>query len=128
VLVNVLVPKHLTRDQKELMERFRDSEDERTYKNEGRLGDAIRAPSRDRARARTPERRGEERVSALRARRASAGPTASRSSMLDGRLEVVAYAESPAQLPAELGPWIVEASESDWAERLARVPPRARDR
>jgi molecular chaperone DnaJ len=42
VLVNVLVPKHLTRDQKELMERFRDSEDERTYKNEGRLGDAIR--------------------------------------------------------------------------------------
>jgi hypothetical protein len=42
VLVNVLVPKHLTRDQKELIERFRDSEDERTYRNEGRLGDAIR--------------------------------------------------------------------------------------
>jgi molecular chaperone DnaJ len=42
VLVNVLVPKHLTREQKELMERFRDSEDERTYKHEGRLGDAIR--------------------------------------------------------------------------------------
>jgi molecular chaperone DnaJ len=42
VLVNVLVPKHLTRDQKELMERFRDSEDERTYRGDGRLGDAIR--------------------------------------------------------------------------------------
>ena len=42
VLVNVLVPRHLTKDQKELMERFRDSESERTYRGDGRLGDAIR--------------------------------------------------------------------------------------
>jgi molecular chaperone DnaJ len=42
VLVNVLVPRHLTKDQKDLMERFRDSENERTYRGDGRLGDAIR--------------------------------------------------------------------------------------
>jgi molecular chaperone DnaJ len=42
VLVNVLVPKHLTREQKDMMERFRDSEDERTYRGDSRLGDAIR--------------------------------------------------------------------------------------
>jgi molecular chaperone DnaJ len=42
VLVNVLVPKHLTKEQKDLMERFRDSENEKTYRSDGRLGDAIR--------------------------------------------------------------------------------------
>lgn len=64
-----------------------------------------------------PSDAGEEAVERLRARASVLLPDGFEELELDGRLQVVAYAESPAQLPAELGPWVVEAVESDWAER-----------
>jgi ribosomal protein L11 methyltransferase len=60
---------------------------------------------------------GAEAVESLRARASALLPGGFEEVELDGRLQVVAYAESEDQLPDELGPWTVEAVESDWAER-----------
>ncbi len=60
-----------------------------------------------------------------RARSSRAG---SRSSSCDGRLQVVAYAASADELPADLGPWEVEPVDERLGRALARVPPRPRGR
>jgi ribosomal protein L11 methyltransferase len=69
-----------------------------------------------RARAR-PSDAGAEAVEQLRSRASVLLPGGFEEVELEGRLQVVAYAESAAELPHELGPWTVEDVESDWAER-----------
>jgi ribosomal protein L11 methyltransferase len=69
-----------------------------------------------RARAR-PSDAGAEAVESLRARASVLLPGGFEEVELEGRLQVVAYAESADELPHELGPWTVEDVESDWAER-----------
>jgi ribosomal protein L11 methyltransferase len=64
-----------------------------------------------------PSDEGAEAVERMRARASALLPGGFEELELGGRLQVVAYAESEDQLPGELGPWTVEAVESDWAER-----------
>ena len=69
-----------------------------------------------RALARPSDARAEA-VESLRMRASELLPGGFEELEQDGRLQVVAYAESADDLPAELGPWTVEPVESDWAER-----------
>jgi ribosomal protein L11 methyltransferase len=64
-----------------------------------------------------PSDTGVEAVESLRLRASELLPGGFEEIEQDGCLQVVAYAESAAELPAELGPWTVEQVESDWAER-----------
>ena len=64
-----------------------------------------------------PSDAGAEAIESLRARASALLPGGFEELELDGRLQVVAYAESLDELPSELGPWRVEPVESDWAER-----------
>jgi ribosomal protein L11 methyltransferase len=64
-----------------------------------------------------PSDAGAEAVERLRARASALLPDGFEEVEVDGRLQVVAYADSEDELPHELGPWTVEAVESDWGER-----------
>jgi ribosomal protein L11 methyltransferase len=64
-----------------------------------------------------PSDPGSEAVESLRLRATELLPDGFEEIERDGRLQVVAYAESTDELPAELGPWTIEAVASDWAER-----------
>ena len=64
-----------------------------------------------------PSAQGAEAVEALRARASALLPGGFEELERDGRLQVVAYAASADELPADLGPWDVEPVEGDWAER-----------
>jgi ribosomal protein L11 methyltransferase len=64
-----------------------------------------------------PSDEGAEAVERLRARASALLPGGFEELEREGRLQVVAYAESAEQLPDELGPWTLEVVESDWAER-----------
>jgi ribosomal protein L11 methyltransferase len=64
-----------------------------------------------------PSDAGDEAFEHLRARATALLPGGFEELESEGRLQLVAYADSADDLPAELGPWRVEAVESDWAER-----------
>jgi ribosomal protein L11 methyltransferase len=64
-----------------------------------------------------PSDEGAEGVERLRAQASALLPDGFEEIEQDGRLQVVAYAESADELPRELGPWTLETVESDWAER-----------
>ncbi|MEO9176264.1 MAG: 50S ribosomal protein L11 methyltransferase [Gaiellales bacterium] len=64
-----------------------------------------------------PSEPGSEAVESLRLRATELLPAGFEEIVEDGRLLVVAYAESSDELPPELGPWTVEDVASDWAER-----------
>jgi ribosomal protein L11 methyltransferase len=64
-----------------------------------------------------PSDAGAEAVERLRARASVLLPGGFEELEQEGRLQVVAYAESAEQLPDELGPWTLEVVEGDWAER-----------
>jgi ribosomal protein L11 methyltransferase len=58
-----------------------------------------------------------EAIEALRVRASELLPGGFEELEQDGRLQVVAYAETAEALPDELGPWTVEQVGSDWADR-----------
>jgi ribosomal protein L11 methyltransferase len=64
-----------------------------------------------------PSEAGSEAVESLRMRASELLPGGFEEIESDGRLQVVAYAESASELPDELGPWTFEIVESDWADR-----------
>jgi ribosomal protein L11 methyltransferase len=64
-----------------------------------------------------PSAPGVEAFEAMRARASALLPGGFEEVESDGRLQVVAYAASADELPADLGPWTVESVDGDWAER-----------